>query len=290
MEKLIFTNANGQTVEFSNTSSFKWTQVDDLGAGSVELQRTSSPYQDGATNVGGAYFGTKTVKIDFVIDDEDLSGKIRQLNSILNPKLGLGSLSYELNGIVKVLNKVRTRVLPSILGGESRGHWMQKTYVIFEAFNPLFEDHNITSASVTTGANLLSFPLDLQDTFVFDQLNTTGIVVFNYGDVGCPITVIFDGPKSSPLVVENLTTGEKIVITTELLENERLIITTEIDNINVVKKNLITNVEVVAFQYIDVAQTTFFNLIRGTNTISITANEAAVEEVLLNYKQKYVGV
>lgn len=291
MEKLIFTNANGQEIEFSNTSSYKWTQVDDLGASSVELQRTTSPFQDGSTNVSGAYFNSRTIKIDLVVVDyTDLNAAFRSLNNILNPKLGLGSLSYYRDSDVKVLNKVRTRVLPSMLGGDSRDFGMQKTSIIFEIFDPLYSDAVATEELVAASELLFNFPLEVIETYVFDLLYTDGKPIYNTGDTDCPITLIVDGAITKPLKIENITTGEKVVIGLDLLDNERLTITTEIDNINVIKTNLITGVKTTAFEYIDISQTTFFYLIRGENKIKVTANEGDVETAMIQFKNRYVGV
>lgn len=291
MEKLIFTNANGQEIEFSNTSSYKWTQVDDLGASSVELQRTTSPFQDGSTNVSGAYFNSRTIKIDLVVVDYiDLNTTFRNLNNILNPKLGLGSLSYYRDNDVKVLNKVRTRVLPSMLGGDSRDFGTQKTSIIFEVFDPLYSDSVATEEVIAANELLFKFPLDIVEPYTFDLLYANGKPIYNNGDTDCPLTVIVDGAITKPLKVINNTTGEQIVIGLDLLDNERLTITTEMDNINVIKKNLITGVETTAFEYIDITQTTFFYLKTGENKIKVTANQGDVETALIVFKNRYVGV
>jgi len=290
MERLIYTNALGHSVEFSSAGTYQWTQVDDLGALDASFQTSSSPYQDGTTSVGDPYFEPRVIKVDIQIVSSDLQADIRSLNRILNPKLGMASLSYERDGVKRVLNKVKTRTMPALPGGTSRGIGFQMSSIIFMAFNPYYTDEAYTEASVETGGLGLEFPLNITDSFVFDFLNTTGVTVTNAGDVECPVTIILDGPMASPLEVENITTGEKIVLAATLLANERLMITTEIDNINVIKKNLTTSVETVAFQYIDVAQTTFFYLTMGTNTMRITADEAEMENATIKFKQQYVGV
>ncbi len=108
--------------------------------------------------------------------------------------------------------------------------------------------------------------------------------------MSCPVTVIFDGPKTAPLSIENTTTGEEIVIALSINANERLTVTTGIDNNNVVLTDLIMGDDSVAFQYIDIAETTFFSLAKGTNNIIITSNEGAVEDATIKYKNQYVGV
>lgn len=290
MERLIFTNALGQQIIFNNTGTYRWTQVSGLGENSATFQVTGSPYQDGVTPVGAAYFESRPIRLDMIIVSNEMAEAVRDLNRVLNPKLGLATLTYEKDGVSKVLNKVQTRVLPTLPGGNSRGIGFQLSSLIFEAFDPLYADANYTDAEVSTGANAMSFPINIGSAYVFDYLNETGVIVTNSGDVDCPVTVIFDGPKDSPITVENLTTGEKVVLALDLLADERLTITTDVDNTNVLLTDLATGVETVAFQYIDVAETTFFHLIRGTNTLRITAGEAQVEEATVRFKNRYVGV
>ena len=290
MERLIFTNAIEQTIIFDEGGLYRWLEVDDLGGLEADFMTSSSPYQDGMTSVGEAYFNPRAIKVKFVVVSDTLDEGLRHLNSVLNPKLGLGKLSYERNGKTYVLNKVKTRMLPTLPGAPSRGVAYQVTSVIFEVFDPYFTDEAYLEASITTGDNCLAFPVNLNDSFVFDFINTAGIVVTNSGDVDCPIAIVLDGPKNSPLTIENMGTGEKIVLALSLLENERLTITTGIDDINVIKDDLATGESTVAFQYIDVAQTTFFKLPRGATTLKISAGEAEVEEATLRFKQRWVGI
>lgn len=290
MERLIFTNALGQQITFSNTGTYRWTQVYGIGENSATFQVTASPYQDGVTPVGDAYFQTRQIQVDMIIVSNDMADAIRDLNRVLNPRLGLGTLTFEKDGDRKVLNKVKTRVLPSLPGGTSRGIGFQISRIIFEAFDPLYTDAEYTEAGMVTGANTFNFPLNINDAYVFDYTNETGVQITNSGDVACPIAIVFDGPQSSPITVENQTTGEKIVLAMDLLIDERLTITTGVDNTNVIKTDLLTGAETVAFQYIDVAETTFFELIRGTNVLQITAGEAKVEEATVRFKNRYVGI
>lgn len=290
MDRLLFTNAIGQTVEFSRSSKYKLISVGDFGGTEIIHQASSSPYQDGVSPVGNSYFNSKLLRVEFGTVSDTLVEDLRALDTILNPKKGLGKLSFEQNGDTRVLSKVKIRQTPTRPRQTSRGKTIQISSVIFEAFDPLYSDPEYTDAEVNTGANVFSFPLNISNTYVFDYLNTAGVMVTNSGDVECPVTVIFDGPKTAPISIENLTTGEKIVLALDLLENERLTVTTGIDDTNVVKTDLLAGAETVAFQYIDVAQTTFFQLALGDNTIKITANEADVEEATVRFKNRYVGV
>jgi len=290
MERLIFTNARGQTVIFSNTGTYRWTNVDDLGGLTATSQTSTGPYQDGATPEGEAYLESKILTLELLITSRDLKAAIRNLNSILNPKLGIGKLTYEIDGNAKEFDKVRTRMLPSLLGQGNRGYGFQITSVMFEVFDPIYKDVNYTEAQIVSGGNFFSFPLNITDSFEFDFLNTNGVTVTNRGDIEAPLTIIMDGPLSSPVVIENMSTGEKIVTQLAIAEGERLTVITEPDNLNVLKTIISTGEETVAFQYIDTEETEFFNLQHGTNTLRITAAGAEVGEATIKFKNRYVGV
>lgn len=292
MERLIFKNATGQSITFSSArdATYRWLQVRGLGEVETEQQITTSPYQDGASPVGIAYYGIRTVQLDMAIVSDDLAAAIRELNRVLNPKLGLGTLIYERDGVSKALNRLKTRVMPTFEGGSSRGLTFQLSSVIFEAYDPLFTDAEYSEAEVVSGDNLFSFPLNVTDVYEFDYTNSAGILVDNAGDVDCPVELIFDGPCSSPIEVENLMTGEKIVLALDLTSDQRLTITTGVEDTNVMLTELSTGAQTVAFQYIDVTETTFFQLVAGLNIIKVTANEAEVETATLRYKQRYAGL
>lgn len=290
MERLIFENALGEQIIFDKHGTYRWTQVDGLGGRVAVFQVAISPYQDGAMPIGTGYFESMPVSISFIIHADNVYDAIRELNAILNPKLGDGRLIYERNGIVRSMPRVRTRVLPSLPGGSSRGLRHQVSDVVFESYNPYFVDYAETEAEVTTGGLLFQFPLEITDNYEFDYINTQGTKVINSGDVDCPVTLVLDGPMSSPLEIINDTLSQKIVLSMPLLENERLVITTEIESINVVKTDVVTGEQTVAFEYLDVAETDFFYLAKGENVIRIFAGEAEVEQTLIKFRQYYVGI
>ena len=290
MEKMTYQNSIGQQIIFSESSKYRWLQVSDLGGLESIQQITSSPYQDGVSAVGSSYFQSRIVSVDFVIVDPDPVDAMRNLNSVLNPKIGIGKLIVEIDGNKKVFDKVKVRIMPTKLGGESRGYGFQFTSVVFEVFDPVYSDFAYTEAEVGTGELYLGFPINITDTFVFDAVFTDGVLVYNVGDVETPVEVILDGVVLAPLVIENLTTGGKIVIGLDILVGERLIITTELDNINVVLVDTISGTESVAFQYIDIEQTEFFYLAKGENQIAISGVEGEVESAIVKFKNRYVGV
>jgi len=289
-EQLKYVSAIGTEIIFSETSKYKWTNADDLGSNSATFQTISSPFQDGTSLVGDVYFESKEITVEFYIISNDLIGDFRSLNQILNPKLGVGRLEYTRGGVTYVLDQVNAKVMPSLPGLEDRGLTYQKSAVIFEVFNPLYSDQNFTLSVVGTGQNLFKFPLRITDEFKFGTLNTSGVILNNIGDVPAPIKVVIPGAVSAPLTIENTTTGEKIVLGLDLTSDEILTITTDVTNTNVIKYTISTDTDEVAFNYIDITQTTFFRLASGNNTILVTSGGGDIVGTEVSYKNYYVGV
>jgi hypothetical protein len=285
--KLIYTDKNNKTIEFSATSKCILQKVD-IGGTDAVSQTVKSPYQDGESGVGDSYFKSKLIKIDFTVLSDTLDADIRTLYNVLNPKTGMATLTVINNDQYYVYDKVKTKTLPSRLGNKSRGPNFQVTSIILEAYDPYLKDYNSTEIQAISGASTFSFPVGITDTFSFGFFNVDGFVLENKGDVECPLEIVIDGPQTAPLEITN--GDEKIVITTNISADESLKITTELENINVVKTTISTGVQESAFQYIDVDQTEFFQLAIGENNIVITANATDVASALLKFRNKYVGV
>lgn len=291
MNKITYVNPLGGEVEFSATSKYKWQSFDDLVGTEVLNQVASSPYQDGVTAVGDSYFQSKTMKLDFVCISDTLESDLRELYSALNPKLGLGRIDITIGETVYSWNSVKIRSLPSRPGAINKlGSRFQFSQVIFEIFDPLFADFSYTESYTYTGVNLLEFDLDITDEFEFDTRVASGVTVANGGDVPCPIEVEFSGPSTSPLTLENVTTGEKIVVILDLTSDEKLYIYTKLEEINVVKETISTGEKVTAFQYVDVDDTDFFYLSTGDNNLLLTAGEGIVYGATVKFKQRYIGI
>jgi len=290
MEKLIYTNKAGQTIEFSATSKYKWQKVDDIGGLESVSQSIQSPYQDGSTGVGDSYFSSKVISVEFVVTSESLDEDMRTLYSILNPKLGIATLTVVNDGKHYIFDKVKTRMLPSRPGGKDRGKTFQITKVIFEVYNPYLQDFNYTEIKAISGASTFNFPVAINESFRFGYFNQSGFNLNNVGDAECPLNIIIDGPQSSPLTITKVLTNEKIVIGLNLTVDERLVISTSFDDINVIKYTLSTAEFESAFEYIDVAQTDFFQLALGDNNIAITANASEIGTATLKFRNRYVGV
>lgn len=97
MQKLVFTNANGESVDFTDFENYCVTSWEGFANVSQEVQSQTVPFHDGS------------VYIDTLLNDRELSitvamndkGNLQRryelkenLISILNPKMGIGKLVY----------------------------------------------------------------------------------------------------------------------------------------------------------------------------------------------------
>ena len=287
---MTFTNARGDSVEFSAASKYRWLSVDDLGGAEAVQQTVASPYQDGVTATGDSYYMMRTLDVTLAVIDADLRTAIRDLNTALNPKLGMGTLLYEDGPVRRSLDRVKVRKLPTLPDGGSRGARVQLTHILFDAYDPLYTDGVDTEVVLGTSGDSFSFPLDITDSFEFDYVSAGGVPVVNGGDVPCPLSITITGPVAAPLVVANLTTGQIIVVDIAVLAGEKLHVSTGVADTSVILEDTATGERVSAFQYIDVAQTTFFLLGIGVNYISVTADGEPSNSATIRYRQRYLGL
>jgi hypothetical protein len=290
MEKLIYINKLGREIELSRESRFKIREIEGLGGLTSSFMTTTGPFQDGSTCVDNGYFESRLITIEFAIVSDNLTEDIRDLNSILNPKLGDGVLKYVKDSVTRTLRGIKTKVLPELPTGKDRGISFQVSSVIFECFDPYFVDDTETESEVASQYDLFIFDLSLSDSYIFDQSGSIGLDVMNIGDVPAPVTVLIEGPLSAPITVINTTTGESIIISTSVPAGSRLIIDTDLKKIDVRIIDITTGAESSAFQYIDIAQTVFWSLVPGTNNLVFTHGEELAESVLVKHRNRFVGV
>lgn len=287
MEKLVYINANDETLEFSAESEYRWQNVNDLGGLSAIHQRQSSPFQDGYNFIGDAIFSAKSLTVTFTIVSNDVQGSIREANRILNPRLGEGELRYTRGTDTKVYRNVKCRVLPQLSG--DRANRVQRSGVIFDVSNPLLQSLAPESEYLATLEDLWSFPVEITSTFVFANIIGGDVSMTNDGDVPTPITGYFSGPLTSPVILENKTTDQLIQIDTSVASGKVLRVSTDPRNIEVKIVNA-DGSEDNGFQYINVANTEFFQLDPGENVLSFTSGGSSAEDAIVEWYALYVGV
>lgn len=276
MEKLIYTNEAGESVEFSAKSAYILETVEGLTGLQNEFSTSKTIRQDGITIVNSSLKERNIVIEGSIIKNPERNKT--KLISVLNPKMK-GILTHEINGIKRKID-CEIEQTPSI----SKVPYF-KFQISLLCPNPYWADQHETGKEISTWIGGLSFPFSLP--FRLKQRGETRQNIYNAGDVETPVEIIFRGPALNPKVT-NLTTGEFIRIKQELASDDTLYITTGFGNKKVEIEN--NGVRQNAFHYIDL-DSTFFNLVAGDNLIEYTTeNELKPQSVEIRYYNRYLGV
>lgn len=289
MEKLIFTNSRGFSVELGDESPFILTKIEGLGAVNAAIQTQKSPFQDGETYIDNL-LEPRSISIEIMIladDTEEMMENRRKLLQAFNPKLGEGKLIYEY-GKVKREIKAISELAPVFPDAGDFKDTMQPGLIQLYCPNPFWLDTFIESEEMADWVGGLRFPLQLPMMFT-GRSSRQHTVIHNAGDVDTPIVFEFLGPATNP-VVTKVDTGEYIKVNREIAVNEKLVITTEFGNKKVILRNLDTKEEINAFGWIDLGST-FFQLEPGNNLISYSADSGQeTARVWIRWRNRYVGV
>lgn len=291
MVKITYINALGQSITFSNQYPYRLLNVEGLGSLKSKFQTQRSPFQDGETPVDNGHFEKRSMTLYlFVYDKENLQERKRYMTKVLNPKLGNGKLKYEDGATIRVLENVNTRVLPSFAtDSENKGVGFQKTAIIFDIFDPFYKDEYFSEIEFITQTDNFEFPLDITQDYCFAELYPSGKVIQNTGDVEAPVEIIMDGPLTAPVELINATLDKKIKVNTSIENGEILTITTGSNNINVLKTDLEGSISN-AFEYIDLDESYFWNLVPGNNNVILQSGGSSNENATIKWKNHYVGL
>ena len=187
MEKLVYTNTNGESLVFSNAKPFILSTKD--GFSSVENIITSQKNfgQDGETFVSHN-LATRNISFGGTIVAQDKSTLLshrRSLVRVFNPKLA-GTLYYENdNGSYEI--DVIPEFAPVIGENDLQGFRNMKPYnVTLKALDPYWSDTSLTDGltPLSTVEPLFSFPLNVTTNYVFATAKSGEIIkVSNDGDI-----------------------------------------------------------------------------------------------------------
>lgn len=141
MQKLVFTNANGESVDFTDFENYCITSWEGFANVSQEVQSQTVPFHDGS------------VYIDTLLNDRELSitvamndrGNLQRryelkenLISILNPKMGIGTLVYTNDCLSRQISVVTA--IPVFPTKNINDKGTLKFSVTFTANDPYWED------------------------------------------------------------------------------------------------------------------------------------------------------
>lgn len=140
-EKVIFTNAKGQSVELTNRLPFLLESVEGRGEVDADVQMQTAPYQDGATYVD-SLLATRSITLNVSLiaeNRDDLNSLRHQISSVFNPKMGKGKLVYS-NSQTEREIEVVVDGSPAFPVGDAKGKWFQRTAINLIAPDPYWRD------------------------------------------------------------------------------------------------------------------------------------------------------
>jgi len=282
MEKIIFINSKGQSVELGNDGPFILTKIEGTGAVNVNIQSQKSPFQDGETYLGNT-LEPRSIPIEIMVlgeNETDIVSKRGKLLQIFNPKLGQGRLIYEFGNIKREIKAI-PELAPVFPHAGDFSDTMQPGLIQFYCSNPFWIDEFETSEEIVTWIGGMKFPLRLPTRFAMK--GSKKINVINNGDVETPVRIEFKGPATNPKIINHIT-EEYIKVNRTLLTEDILVITTEFGN-----KRVEINGQNV-FNWIDL-NSTFWQLEVGDNIIEYTSDdEVESSSVKIVYKNRFIGV
>ncbi len=289
IEKLIYTNQNGESIEFSHDSLYHTDDVSGLCDMRNTIYSVNSMGQDGNTYVGNR-IESREIEIVGSIRSrkkDDMLTLRRRLSKVLNPQLS-ATLTYRYGDFIRMIdckaNNAPVYAKPGVFAGFT---------VNLLCLDPFWREKAETKAAVASWLGNLEFETEIpMDTGIeLGYREPSRIVnVYNAGDVGTGIRVEFraTGTISNPEIL-NVDTGEYICFNNlTLLAGDLLTVSTYYGKKRCTLKHngAVTD----ALRYLDV-DSTFLQLVPGDNLFRYSA--AAGEnnlEVSVYHNNKYLGV
>jgi hypothetical protein len=289
MQKVIYTNSRGQSIELKNSAPFLLEKIDGTGGTKTTLLTTKSPGQDGKS-YHGTLLEERTLNITCAICGtslEDIGIKKRQICSIFNPKLN-GKLTY--------INSSGTHTIDAVVQDsptfKDRVATIQEFLVQLFCPDPFWADLQEAKEEIANWIGDFEFDLEIgEDGIEMEHRESSLIVnVNNTGDVECGMRIEF---TSLATVVNpslfNVYTREFIKIKRTLQAGDKLIINTSFANktVELIKSNgVVQNV----FNWIDLASD-FLQLVVGDNLLRYDAEQGIDNlDVAIYHKTLYLGV
>ena len=287
IERLIYTNEQGGSIEFSRLSPFHVNMNDVTGLSVVRntLYSSNSMGQDGDTYIGGR-IEPRDIDIpgSFRTRDKAHAQELRQdLLRIFNPKLS-GTLLYEF-GIFRRIIGCRVESANGL-----SGKVLPRFSIELKCLNPYWRAEVETRSDVAQWVGGLEFPVDLHEGWRIGYRSPATIVnVYNNGDVSSGLRAEFRalGEVVNPSIT-NAFTREFFKVNMTLQYGDVLTVTTGYGDKTV---TLLRDGEASdAFRYHD-PDSTFLSLESGDNLIRYDADESPENLVVTIYHyDQYLGV
>lgn len=285
MRKVYFTNRFGESVLIdSNEPPLLLSKLEGVGGAPAIVQLQKAPYQDGATFIDSV-LEPRYLTIEGMIwstHAAEVMERRQKLIRVLNPKLGLGTLRLEFDGVVREIDAIAdsSPVFP-----DKGTKPIQQFLISIVCPDPALrsdEEETWTLASFIGGFSLpFSFPIS------FGTVGQT-LDIENNGDLDTPVLIRMTGPLRNP-VLENVTTGQRLSITREILSGETLEINTAFGKqaVAIIDSN---GNRSNGFHYVS-PDSEFWQMMPGLNTVSYAATEeSSSSAVTLSFYHRFAGV
>ena len=286
---ITFTNSRGESIEFTDHSSYL-IQGLDLGVVGANESSYTGYDQDGEVYRKSSLDKRQVIlKFAIVCDESAQHLKARNfLMKVFNPKTGQGIFKYSYDGVERKLICVADG-LP--LMPLKPGTTFTQGEVVLLAHDPYFYDLSPTKISVATWRNALKFPLTItRQGMIFGYKEPSLIAnIINEGDIECGLTIEFiaKGTVKNPSLL-NINTQEYIKVNRTMVAGERITVSTGYNNKKIVSEldGITTNI----MNYLDL-NSTFLQLEVGDNLFRYDADDNLSQlEVNIRYTQRYLGV
>lgn len=283
MRKLIFTNSKDETIELGYHTPYLINKIDGLGETGADIATTEAPYVDGSI-----YIDTRLSPRELSIEgtfrrltSTELYKNRQRLQRVLNPKLGVGTLRYEHEGIVKQIDAI---VDGSPAYADKDREPFQKFQINLLCPDPYWRDSNQVSQPLQAYRGNLTLPTTFPLEF---GLEGSRVTLYNNGDVPTPVNIDIHGPITNPQII-NKTTGERIRVNRAIASDEILHIDTTPGQkrAEVYRGNEIEQV----FGYLD-HNSDWIELALGANVIEHIADAGDNKAmVAVSWQSRYSGI
>lgn len=289
IEKLIYTNERGESVEFSHTSIYHTNLVTGLGDIRNTIYSYSSIGQDGDTYIGGRI---RSREIEITGDirartKEDILSKRRVLSHILNPHL-TATLKYQFGNFVRIID-CKVENAPILF----KNGVFQGFTIHLLCLDPFWRETTESKDDIASWLKNFQFELEIpQETGIELGYREPSLIVnvYNGGDVqtGIQIDLRAIATVVDPKIL-NINTGEFIKFNDlTLLADDVLTISTHYGNKRITLTRAGSKKD--AFKYLDI-DSTYIQLALGDNLFRYEAEENAEGlEVSIYHTNKYLGV
>lgn len=292
-ERLIYTNENNETVEFSVGSKFHVNVLRDAN-GLADIRNTiyssSAMGQHGDTYIG-EHIEPREIEVTGKVLSDDKDTQIlarRELARKLNPDLE-GTLKYEYNGFVKTI-WAKAKNTPTI----THDGLSMEFSVVFLCLDPFWRDTEDSLIQLAQWVGDWEFPCEINKNDANDMIfghrdQPTVVNVRNEGDVETGMVITLSATATvTGATITNTVTGEYLKLNYSLDSGDVVRINTNYGQKSITLDQ--SGVETNIYRYLDV-NSTFLQLKVGDNLMQYSATTGINNlDVSITYSPQYLGV